>query len=773
MQSRAYHVVGTSVPRVDGWAKVAGHALYTDDMSVPGMLHAGCVHSRMPHATVEVDVSAALEVPGVVCALVESDFPKPQSSYDWYYCTSHPRMTGDVLAVVAATSRAALERGIAAVRVRYHELPGVFSLDEALSPDAPQVRDRGVGLVDGVPDASRAGNVFLESYRPVRKGDVEKGFSEADVVVERRYETGYAEHAYLEPESVLVIPQGDGSYVVRSCSQHGHTPQEFVADALRIPMSRVRAVSSVVGGSFGSKFELVGLMCGRAALVSQLTGRPCKMTYSREDSILESTKRHPFRSTIRIGATSDGRLVAYEATQVENAGAYNNQAPWMNIRAAAHSAGPYEIPNVRTDTYAVYTNNPVPGAFRGYSSPQVIYTNEMAVLELAHELSRDVVDLKRQNLLRRGSVTATGQRLVHETLLVRLMDDLVADTDYRRKAREWPCERGVWRRGIGLVTSYRGVALGGESVDASGTLMVCLPDGSLVVRPALMEFGQGLQTVYAQIASEATGIALSDIRLGAVDTTVVADSGLTVASRGTAQGGQSVRLAGEAIRGMLLETAREMLGATADEEIDLRDGCCLVVRQPERSVSVADVARARRYAGLPLETYQWYTPRPLENDSSTGQGEAFTTYAYGACVCEVSVNTHTGRVVVDRVSAYHDVGHALNPELVRGQIYGGIVMGLGYGLWEDVGLDHGHMHADNLDAYLVGTSGDVPRMNVRLYECDDPEGTYGAKCIAEAGSEMVGAAAVLAVSHAVGCPLRCIPVTPEAVLDALDRGGEV
>jgi len=736
------------------------------------MLHAGCVHARHPHAIVEVDVSAALEVPGVVCALTESDFPTAQSKYDWFYCTSHPRMTGDVLAVVAATSPAALERGMAAVRVSYHRLPEVFSLDEALAPGAPQVRERGVGLTDGVPDASKKGNVFLESYRPIRKGDVETGFAKADVVVERSYETRYAEHAYIEPESVLVIPRGDGAYVVRSCSQHGHAPQEFVAEALGIPMSRIQAVSSVVGGSFGGKFELVGLMCGRAALVSQVTGRACKMTYSREDSILESTKRHPFRSTIRIGAMRDGHIVAYEAAQVENGGAYNNQAPWMNIRAAVHSAGPYEIPNVRTDTYAVYTNNPVPGAFRGYSSPQVIYTNEMIIHELAHELDMDVVDLKRRNLLRQGSITATGQRLVHETLLVRLMDDVVRDTDYRRKAVEWPREKGVWRRGIGLVTSYRGTALGGESVDASGTFMICLPDGGLVVRPALMEFGQGLQTVYAQIASEATGIAFENVRLEPVDTVAVADSGLTVASRGTAQGGQSVRMAGEKIREMLLETAREMLGVTADEEVGLHDGRCLVVGQPGRSVSVGDVATTRKYAGLPLATYQWYVPRPLANDFATGQGEAFTTYAYGACVCEVSVNVHTGQVAVDRVSAYHDVGHALNPELVRGQIYGGIIMGLGYGLWEDLDLDHGRIRSDNLDAYLVGTADDAPRMNVRLYECDDPEGTYGAKCIAEAGSEMVGAAAALAVSHAIGHPVRSIPVTPESVLAVLDGGGD-
>lgn len=761
-------IIGRSLPRVDGREKVTGAAIYADDLRVPGMVYAGCLHSRSPHATVEIDAGEALALDDTLLVLTEEDFPKSQSMYDWYYCTSHPRFVGDVVAVVAARSPRGLVRAMSAIKVTYHRLPVVSSVEEALQPGAPQVREKGVGLLpDGTPDPNAPGNVFLDSYRPLRKGDVNRGFSQSRWVHEGVYRTGYVEHAYIEPESVTAIPSGD-MMVIRSCSQQGHMPQRFVADCLQIPMARVRAEQCVVGGSFGGKFETVGLMCGRAALVARTLGAPCRLTYSREDSLLESPKRHPFTTHVRIGASEDGHFLAYEALQIENAGAYNNQAPWMNIRARVHSAGPYDIPNVKTDTYAVFTNNPVPGAFRGYSSPQVIFCNEMAVDEFADEMGVSVVDLKRKNLLRRGSRTATGQVLVHQTLLVDMMDDIVEATHYREKDALWRTQTGRMRRGIGLVTSYRGVALGGEGWDSSGAMLTALPDGSFTLRAALMEIGQGLRTVYTQICSEASGIAPQDIVMVDVDTSAIPDSGLTVASRSTAQGGQSVRMAGEAMREMLLDTARELLGVGPDEKVELSNSVCYVANDPSRRITLARVCEARSYSGKPMATYQWYRPRELRNDDSTGQGEAFTTYAYGCCVAEVTVDTLTGKVRTNCVSSYHDVGKAINPELVRGQVCGGILMGIGFGLTEEVRMDRGKMADVNLDSYLIPTAADAPHIDVRLYECDDPEGTYGAKCIAEAATEMVGTAVALAVKHAVGCQVRQLPLTPQRILDLLD-----
>lgn len=769
MPDRVYQTVGKSVPRVDAFDKVTGRAKYADDLMMPNMLHAVCIHSRTPNASVEVNIEKARSMPGVVLILTMKDFPKPQSMLDFWYCTDHPKFCGDVVAIVAAETRIQAEKAAAEVKVSAKTLPGVYTIQEALAPDSPIIREKGVGLRNGMPDPEEKGNVFLESYHPLRKGDVAEGFSSSDVILERTYATGFVEHAYIEPESVLTYYDDvNQTLMIRSCSQQGHMPRDFVADALRLPMNRVRAVQCTVGGSFGGKFEMTGLMCARAALVTQRTGRPCKITYTREDSIIESAKRHPFITTIRIGADRNGKILAYQARQLENCGAYNNQAPWMNIRAMVHSAGPYEIENVWTDTFGVFTNTLSPCAFRGYSSPQVIFGNEMIMDELARELGISILDLKRKNLLRQGSRTATGQKLIHETILADMMENVAAETDYERKEKAYKNQTGRWRKGISLVTSYRGSALGGEGVDASGAMFTALSDGSFILNAALMEVGQGLRTVYAQIVSEASGISLEDIIVEAVDTHHIPDSGLTVASRGTAQGGQSVRMAGEKMKEMLLESASELLHAN-QEELCLKDSRCWVEKEPERSISVAEICNFRKYAGLPLATYQWYIPRPLVNDEKTGQGEAFTTYAYGVTVAEVLVNTGTGEVRIERITAAHDVGNAINPGLVKGQIYGGIMMGIGFGLWEEVRVSGGKTDDINLDMYHIATSRDVPDIQIRIFESRDPEGTFGAKCIAEAATEMTGTAVALAVQHAIGRTVRRLPLTMERIVEAIDH----
>lgn len=773
------HAIGKSVARIDGWQKVSGEARYADDFSEPGMLWAGCVFSKYPHANASVDASTAKELPGVACVLTEEDFPKPFSMIDCFYCTSHPRYVGDVVAVVAAETPQELEDALGAVRVRYERTDGTYSIKDALvSPTC--ICEGDVATDDqGLPQDGTCGNVIPSSYYVIRKGSVEKGFCLSEAIVEGAFDTQYIDHAYIEPESVIVSPDPDvyGGVIARTCCQNPHDVRTVVADALQIPHNRVRSIQATVGGSFGGKTEGVELMAGRAALVVVRTGRPCKMTLTREDSMRQSTKRHPFHIETRIGATRDGRICALRSKQVANGGAYDCDAPFMNIRARVHSAGPYAIDNICTDTYTVHTDGPMSGAMRGYSSPQIIFANELAVDELADELGMSVVDVKRRNLLRRGDKTATGQVLVHETLLAAMMEDIVSDTRYLQKDAEYRRQTNAWwmaegsggrgcrvLRGVGLVTSYRGVAWGGESVDATGTTIMAMPDGTLIVRVSLAENGQGLRTAYGQIASEATGIPLEDVVVEAVDSSASPDCGETVASRGTAQGGQSVRRAGEAMRSLLLETARSMLGLAPGAAIG-QDGSSFFAEQdPSRRVTAAEICSKRKAEGDSLTVFRWYRPRPLITDQRTGQGDAFTTYAYGACVAEVEVNMHTGQVRVRRVTSYHDVGKAINPSLVKGQIYGGIAMGIGFGLTEQIRMDKGQMGDLNFDSYELPTTADAPEMVVRLYECADEEGTYGAKCIGEAGTEMVGAAVALAVKHATGTAVRRLPLTPAEVL---------
>lgn len=766
-------IIGNSYIRLDAIEKVRGQAVYTDDLTMPGMVFAGCVHTKHPHAKVKVHIEKALQMDGVICILTASDFRKQQSFLDFYYCTDHPRFIGDVIAVVAAEDKRTLEAAIKAVEVEYEILPTVFSVEEAMKTDSCIIRGKGVGITKGIPDSEKKGNAFLQSHKPLRKGNIEQGFAQSDVIIERTYRTQLVEHAYIEPESVLVYQDKEsGIMMIRSCSQQGHSPRDFAADALQIPLNKVRAAQCTIGGSFGGKFEIVGILCGRAAVVAKKTGRPCKMTLSREDSILESAKRHPFTTTIKIGADREGNIQAYQSTQIENCGAYNNQAPWMNIRAMVHSAGPYVIENIRTDTFGVFTNSPTPCAFRGYSSPQVIFGNEMIMDELAEALNMNVIALKKKNLLKKGSITATGQVLIHETILENMLDDILEKTSYMQKEASYQKQTGTWRKGIGLVTSYRGTALGGAGVDSSGAMFTALSDGSFILSAALMEIGQGLKTIYGQIAAEAAGLKLSDIQVESVDTTSIPESGLTVASRGTAQGGHAVRMAGEKMRSMLTESGRVLLKAEDSETVDIKESICYIVERPEEEMPVSEICTYRKYAGLPLATYEWYIPRELVNDEETGQGEAFTTYAYGVSVAEVLVNIHTGKVRVEKITAYHDIGKAINPSLIKGQIYGGILMGMGFGLWESIRMDQGRTKDLNFDRYHLATSADVPEMDIQLYECDDPEGVFGAKCIAEAATEMIGTTVALAVKHAIQRPVRALPVSMMDIVGLLGNDGQ-
>ena len=775
--SKNFHVINKDLPRVDGVDKVTGRAKYAADISFPGMLVAGSLYAWHAHAEIiRLDTTRAKAVPGVRAVLTARDMPTMESMLGRYrFVTDKVRYVGDVMAIVAAEDEVALKAGLEAIEVEYRDLPAVLTIEEALAPGAPQVHEKGVGLVDGIPTAGTRGNIFLESYNPLRKGDVEQGFRESDVILETEYRTQFVEHAYIEPEAVVAVYDShDGLMTVHSSSQHPHSTRRWVAYALQIPQNKVRVVQRTVGGSFGGKEESVGLIAGRAAVLARVTGRPVRLVLSREESIIESGKRHPFHIKYKVGAKRDGTLMALEATLIDNCGAYNSHAVPMNPRAMIHSAGAYVIPHIKTDTYGVYTNNIHPGAFRGYSSPQVIFCGEQMMEELAQKLGMSIVDLKRKNLLRQGALTATSQRLVQPTLLVDMMEDMLQKTDFIHKREENRNQTGEIRRGIGLSTCYRGCGLGVEHVDSSGAQVTLLSDGTFLINHGLAENGQGLHTAYTQIAAEAIGARVEDVAFVAGDTHAVADSGFTAASRGTVMGGQSMRKAGERMKQLLLETGRELLGARPEEQVDLVDSVCFVVGQPERRVPLSDICARRGALGQQMSVYEWYQPRPLAFDHATGQGEAFPTYCYEVAIAEVSVDTGTGAVTVDKITVAHDLGTVINPGTAMGQIYGGIVMGMGFALMEEVEIDRGIVKSKNLDSYIIPTAMDIPEMDVTLYECDDDQGTYGAKSLGEPATEAIGAAVASAVSDALGRLIKRLPADLERVKlgRALRPGGE-
>lgn len=761
------NVVNQPVPRVDAYEKVTGRAKYAADLYFPGLLYGKVLRSPEAHALIKsIDVSAARTLPGVHCVLTAADLPAEPSWCTYLFLAQdRVRYTGDAVAMVAAETREQAEAALKAIRVEYEPLPGVFSIEEALEPGAPQIQDYAPG------------NIVQNSHWPVRKGDVEAGFAACDVVLEREYRTQYIEHAYIEPEACVVVPDPTNNGVtVYGSLQNPYMTRWAVATALGYKQGQVHIIQQTLGGSFGGKEEQMGMMCGRAAIMAVKTGRPVKIVNTREESFNESAKRHPFRFRYKIGATREGKILALQGELVDEGGAYNSQAQYMNWRACVHAAGCYEIPNVKVDVYAVHTNKVYGGAMRGYSSPQIIYAQEQLMDELAAELGMDPVELRRKNALRPGSVTATGQKLVDQTVpLVEVIDTVVQKSEYYARREQYARERkqgGSKRRGIGLVVSFRGCGLGAETYDATGGLVTVAADGSVTIRSGLTDNGQGLSTAHAQIVAEELGIGIDKIIYTRVDTTTLPDGGMTVASRGTFTGGKPMLEAAREIKEILYEVAAAMLGCRP-EDLEGRAGRIYCRQDPAKDISFEDAVREALRQGRTLTSFKWYQPEPPVWDRPRGQGKAFPSYTYACVVAEVEADMETGQVKVLRVTAGHDVGQAINPALLKGQIYGGVAMGLGMALTEEVEFDRGRILNPNFDEYIIPTALDMPAMQAILYESDDFNGPFRAKSMGEAATECVAAAIASALSDATGKTVRELPANLERVLlgKALKRGG--
>lgn len=775
-QKKEFSVLNQSKPRIDGVDKVTGRARYAADQSLPGMLYAGMLRSGLASARVKsIDVSAALKIPGVHAALTAADLPHAKSWASYMYLTDTVRYEGDVVALVAAESRELVQDALDAIAVEYEPLDAVFDVRSAMLPGAHVVHE-------AYPD-----NVFTPSIYHIKKGDTAAAFARADLIVEREYETQYAEHAYIEPEAVLAFENpNEGGMTVLSSSQNPFFTRRYVADILGTSMNRVQIIQQTLGGTFGGKEEGVGLAAARAAYLARLTGRPVKLVFTREESFLESAKRHPFLLRYKAGLTKDGRIIAWQGTQIDNCGAYNNQTQFMNWRANAHSAGAYAIDNIETETFGVFTNNIHGGAFRGYSSPQLIYGQEQFIDELAEAVGMRETDFRRINCLKEGSTNATGTQLSHVTL-PEVMDYTLRQTDYEAKRDAFAKQTSTeYRNGIGMAIAHRSCGFGAEAPDASGAMLIANEDGSVYLNTGLAENGQGLKTAYAMIVAESLGVTFESVSFYGTNTHSIPDCGMTVASRGTVMGAQPVRLAGLKLNAIMRQSAVDLgffadtakiesacglapgilreFKVTSPDQIVLRESEFYLPEYPAYRVPFSEVTNCGLWSGKQMSVFEWFTPPPCIQDRETGQGVAAPNYAYGCVVAEVRVDMRTGYVEVIRVTSSHDVGTAVNPALIRGQIYGGIVMGQGYGTCEDMEPVKGICVNKNLDGYIIPTAMDIPEMQINIFECDDPKGTYGAKSVGEPATEIVAAAIANAVANATGRRIRHNPASLEQVL---------
>ncbi len=749
--------IGARVVRKDAIEKVTGRARFAADLFVPGMLRVKVVRSGVAYGRIRRIASQdALEVPGVVAVLTAKDIPGrnciPVVFDDLpLLAAQEVRFHGEPVALVAAETEVAAEEGARRVLVEVEELPPVLDPLQALRPDAPRLFGED--------------NVF-KRWR-VRRGDVEEALRRADLVVENTYRTPYQEHAYLEPQGMLAVPTPDGGIEVTGSMQCPFYVREGVATVLGLPLARVRVVQATTGGGFGGKEDVPSIVAGQAALVAWKTGKPARLIYTRDEDILSMSKRHPAVIESRYGFAKDGTLLAADVRYVLDAGAYATLSPVVAWRGTVHAVGPYRCENVRIETLAVATNKVPCGAFRGFGSPQVLFAAESQMDEAAQRLGLDPIEIRRRNHLRDGDVTPTGQVLRAEVGLGEALDRVVRASGWAEK-RSRGGGQGTKRYGIGCSVVHYGVCLGagGRNLDRAGAFVQLMYDGSAVYAVGTTEMGQGMHTVLSQVVAEELGVPYDAVRPVPSDTHMVPDSGPTVASRTTVMSGNALREAIAPIRKTLQEVAATLLKVPDPSSIRLENGQAFA---PDgRSVAYEEVLHRCFLERRPLASSGFVVSPETSWDVETGAGDAYITYSFAANVVEVEVDVETGEVEVLRVYAAHDMGKAINPTGVEGQIEGGSAQGLGYALLEEVLHDQqGRMVNNRFSTYLIPTAKDVPPIEAYIVEKPTAVGPYGAKGFGEQPLMGIAPAVANAVCHATGVRVRELPITPERLWRAL------
>ncbi len=740
-------IVGHSLPREDAIAKVTGQAKYAADLDFPGMLHAKAVRTPTAHGRIKaVHTEEARRIPGVVAFLTPDDAGGPLGDETWVQVLVRERVRSyaDAVAVVAAETEPIAVKAAKAVKVEVEELQAVFDVEEAVRPGAPVLYGKS--------------NIF-HTHR-IRRGDVEKGFQEADVILERTYTVPFAEHAYLEPETAVGVPEPGGGITVYGSIKSPFDVRRMVARALNANVDGVKIVPVTLGGYFGGKDEDMVLMACRVALLVRKTGRPVRMSNAREESIIESTKRHRYVMKYKAGARRDGLLTSVKAEILADAGAYSVKTPLVTFRSCMEATGPYVIPNVSIEVHCVFTNNNDTGSFRGFGSPQVNFATDSMVDELAQELDMDPCQFRRINVMRDGSRTATGQVLDGPVTVGQCMDEAVSRISW--KDRGAGAQEGPIRRGIGMAASFRGISLGGKAVDTAGAIVSIQGDGKVLVSCGILEGGQGPRTVLCQICAETLGVDVSRVSFVDWDTGSVPDSGPTVASRGTLVGGNATIRACEQLLARIYGILSEALAVPYGEWVS-SGGVIRSRSDPKVEVSFEEAVAECRKRGENLVELGWYRAPSTGVDPETGQGRPFFKYVYGADAAEVEVDTLSGSVRLLNFVSVHDVGRAINPELVKGQIYGGVSMGLGTALYEAYSLERGRPAMLNLDRYLIPTSMDMGPVSAVVVEGGLEEGPYGASSIGEPASQIVAPAIINAIADATGRRIYDLPADLEKV----------
>jgi CO/xanthine dehydrogenase Mo-binding subunit len=755
--------VGKPLRRVDALGNCTGSTVYSGDIFLPNMLHGKIFRSSIPHGRIlRLDVSKARALPGVACVMTAAELPqsvlvtdmpgqtgqKRRAGSDAHILAADiVRFIGDPIALVAAETQDTAERALKLIEVEYEPLPAVYDPLEAMRPGAPVV---------STPDN-------IVARWKIRKGNLQEGMAQADLVVENTYTVPFVEHAYLEPEAGVAWIDERNVVNIRICTQ---VVEHFrsIALALNIPQNRLHIQGTMVGGGFGGKEDItVEIFLG---LLTLYTHRPVRIEYSREESIQAHSKRHPFIITHRTGVTRDGRITAAEIKMVANSGAYVYLSPYVLLYATATATGPYRVDNVRVDSLAVATNNPFTSAFRGFGAPQACFAYEQQMDAIAQKLGMDPYEFRRRNYMKTGDTTPTGQQIKSAAWLEesssRVLEALGEKTP----------EYGSRKIGQGFASYMQCYGRITWLHDTSQAWVGLELDGTVVIRCGVPDLGAGQISAICQIASEVLGVPMDTITTYSTDSALTPLAGTSTATRQLYMSGNAVLQAAGAVRQVLLERASKQL-EEAPENLDIADSRVFVKGDPSQFLPLSRLAAMCAADGLSLSNLAMFkAPFTDPIDPETGQGDIWPDFTFGAHAVEVAVDTETGEVTVLKSVACHDIGRAINPAAVAGQIEGGGVQGLGYALMEDLIVDQGRILTPSLSEYLIPTSQDLPTTQVIILESGTGLGPYGAKGIGEPSLTPAAPAVANAVANAIGSRIFTLPITPEKVLQALKRSEE-
>jgi len=701
-------IVGQVIERPEALAKVNGEAIFTDDLHFPGMLYGATLRAGVPHAIVkQIDIEKARQLEGVHAVLTAEDIPGRMNHglviHDWPALIGtgqKVRYIGDAIAIVAADSQAIAQQALELIEVELEELPIVVDPVAAMEPEAPQVHEGG----------------NLLKHIKVNKGDIDHGFEQAEVIFEETFFTPTYEHAFMEPECSVARVTEDGRVEIYVGSQIPYADREQVAAALDIPQTQVRVRGPLVGGGFGGKEDIAGQI--HAALLAQATGKPVKILYDRHESMLVHPKRHATQIKVKLGLKRDGTITAAQTELYGDTGAYASLGAKVMGRATTHSTGPYIVPNVKIDCYAMYTNNPPSGAFRGFGALQAAYAIEVMVDQVAEKMGLDPIEFRVKNALRRDSITNTGQHLTESVGLLECIDKTKAalmrytdgnDPFAARVVDDAPQKRRAW----GFAVAFKNTGLGEGAPDKASAEVELFADGTAEARISSAEIGQGLVTVLQMVTAEELSMPIDRVRVLLSDTDLTPDGGPTTGSRQTYISGNAVKHAAGTLREAMKATLSERYDI-APEKIKFIEGLAQVNGSKVPFGKVADYMRDE--GREPKVLYEYWAPETTPLGES---GDKHFAYSFAAQAVEVEVDLETGEVKVLRVIGATDVGKAINPLGLQGQVDGGIIMGIGHALTEEFIVENGQVFTDYLARYRMPSIKHIPQ-EIKSIIVEDP-----------------------------------------------------